>query len=167
MAKLCYLSVEDIKKTFCNVGFFCKNEACVNCGTLNAITLIWLLEGPGRPRKAQKDPERPKKTQQGFEDPERPKKIQEDPGRPKKTQKDPERSRKAQKGPRPKKTQEDLGRPKKTQEDPRRKVLFGQSKDIQQKHVARQTDRIADFYSWQVFCLKLKKSNVGQRGPIV
>ena len=25
--------------------FFCKNEACVNCGTLNATTLIWLLKG--------------------------------------------------------------------------------------------------------------------------
>ena len=24
---------------------FCKNEACVNCGTLNATTLIWLLRG--------------------------------------------------------------------------------------------------------------------------
>ena len=22
---------------------FCKNEACVNCGTLNTTTLIWLL----------------------------------------------------------------------------------------------------------------------------
>ena len=40
---LCHLSITDIKKTFCNVWFFCKNEACVNCGTLNATTLIWLL----------------------------------------------------------------------------------------------------------------------------
>ena len=24
--------------------FFCKNEACVNCGTLNPTTLIWLLK---------------------------------------------------------------------------------------------------------------------------
>jgi hypothetical protein len=40
---LCHLSVTDIKKTFCNVWFFCKNEACVNCGTLNATTLIRLL----------------------------------------------------------------------------------------------------------------------------
>ena len=39
---LCHLSVTDIKKTFCNVWFFCENEACVNCGTLNATTLIWL-----------------------------------------------------------------------------------------------------------------------------
>ena len=39
---LCHLSVTDIKKTFCSVWFFCKNEACVNCGTLNATTLIWL-----------------------------------------------------------------------------------------------------------------------------
>jgi hypothetical protein len=38
---LCHLIVTDIKKTFCNI--FCKNEACVNCGTLNATTLIWLL----------------------------------------------------------------------------------------------------------------------------
>ena len=30
---LCHLSVTDIKKTFCNVSFFSKNEACVNCGT--------------------------------------------------------------------------------------------------------------------------------------
>ena len=28
-----------LKNTLCNV---CKNEACVNCGTLNATTLIWL-----------------------------------------------------------------------------------------------------------------------------
>ena len=40
---LCHLSVTDIKKPFCNVWFFCKNEACVNCGTLNATTLIWLV----------------------------------------------------------------------------------------------------------------------------
>ena len=40
---LCHLSVTDIKKPFCNVWFFCKNEVCVNCGTLNATTPIWLL----------------------------------------------------------------------------------------------------------------------------
>ena len=42
---LCHLSVTDIKKkkTFCNVWFVCKNEACVNCDTLNAKTAIWLL----------------------------------------------------------------------------------------------------------------------------
>ena len=45
MSKLCHLSIIDIKKTFCNVWFFCKNEACVNCGTLNATTLIWLVVG--------------------------------------------------------------------------------------------------------------------------
>ena len=42
---LCHLSVTDIKKIFYNVWFFCKNEACVNCGTLNATTLIWLPQG--------------------------------------------------------------------------------------------------------------------------
>ena len=42
---LCNLSVTDIKKTFCNIWFSCKNEACVNCGTLNATNLIWLLWG--------------------------------------------------------------------------------------------------------------------------
>ena len=30
------------KKKICNILFFCKNEACVNCGSLNATTLIWL-----------------------------------------------------------------------------------------------------------------------------
>ena len=40
---VCHLSVTDIKKTFCNGLFFCKNEACVNCGTSSATTLIWLL----------------------------------------------------------------------------------------------------------------------------
>ena len=35
---LCHLSVTDIGKTFCNVWFFFKNEACVNCGTLNTTT---------------------------------------------------------------------------------------------------------------------------------
>ena len=29
--------------------FFCKNEACVNCGTLNATTLIWLLSRTEKP----------------------------------------------------------------------------------------------------------------------
>ena len=40
---LCHLSVTDIKKHFATFDFFCKNEASVNCGTLNATTLIWLL----------------------------------------------------------------------------------------------------------------------------
>ena len=40
---LCHLSV--IKKLFCNVWFFCINEACVNCGKENATTLTWLLKG--------------------------------------------------------------------------------------------------------------------------
>ena len=31
------------KNHFATFDFFCKNEACVNCGTLNATTLIWLL----------------------------------------------------------------------------------------------------------------------------
>ena len=39
---LCHLSVTDIKKHFATFDFFCKNEACVNCGSLNATTLIWL-----------------------------------------------------------------------------------------------------------------------------
>ena len=39
---LCHLSVTDMKKRFCNVWFFCKNEACVNCGKENATTLTWL-----------------------------------------------------------------------------------------------------------------------------
>ena len=34
----CLLSVTDIKKRF-----FCKNEACVNCGKETARTLTWLL----------------------------------------------------------------------------------------------------------------------------
>ena len=42
---LCHLSVTDIKKIFCNAWFFCKNEACVNCGKENATTLTWLLRG--------------------------------------------------------------------------------------------------------------------------
>ena len=39
LATLCYhrqqgsQSVTDIKKSYCNIWFFCKNEACVNCGT--------------------------------------------------------------------------------------------------------------------------------------
>ena len=45
---LCHLSVTDIKKRFCNVWFFCINEACVNCGKENATTLTWLLLG-GKP----------------------------------------------------------------------------------------------------------------------
>ena len=40
---LCHLSITDIKKTFCNVWFFCKNEACANCTGWNATTVIWLL----------------------------------------------------------------------------------------------------------------------------
>ena len=40
---LCHLSVTDIKKTFCNIWFFCKNEACANCTGWNATTVIWLL----------------------------------------------------------------------------------------------------------------------------
>ena len=32
-----------------NVDFFCKNEACVKCGTLNATTLIWLLSHTEKP----------------------------------------------------------------------------------------------------------------------
>ena len=44
---LCHLSVTDIKKRFCNVWFFCINEACVNCGKENATTLTWLLRGGG------------------------------------------------------------------------------------------------------------------------
>ena len=40
---LCHLNVTDNKETFCNVWFFCKNEACGNGGILNATTLIWLL----------------------------------------------------------------------------------------------------------------------------
>ena len=31
------------QKNILHCLFFCKNEACVNCGTLNATTLIWLL----------------------------------------------------------------------------------------------------------------------------
>ena len=33
---LCHLSVTDIKKKkkFATIDFFCKNKACVNCGTL-------------------------------------------------------------------------------------------------------------------------------------
>ena len=42
---LCHLSVTDIKKRFCNVWFFCKNKACVNCGKESATTLTWLLQG--------------------------------------------------------------------------------------------------------------------------
>ena len=38
-SKLLRLSaISDIKKTFCNVCLFCKNKACVNCGTFNAAT---------------------------------------------------------------------------------------------------------------------------------
>ena len=45
---LCHLSVTDIKKTFCNIWFFCKNEACANCTDWKATTVIWLLlEGMG------------------------------------------------------------------------------------------------------------------------
>ena len=40
---LCHLSVTDIKKRFYNISFFCKNEACVNCGKETATTLTWLL----------------------------------------------------------------------------------------------------------------------------
>ena len=39
---LCHLSVTDIKKRFCNIWFFCKKEACVNCGKEIATTLTWL-----------------------------------------------------------------------------------------------------------------------------
>ena len=42
---LCHLSITDIKKRFCNIWFFCKNKACVNCGKENATTLTWLLKG--------------------------------------------------------------------------------------------------------------------------
>ena len=46
LLRLCHLSTSDIKKNFCNLWFsFCKNEAFVNCGTINATTLIWLLSG--------------------------------------------------------------------------------------------------------------------------
>ena len=40
---LCHLSVTDIKKTFCNVWFFCKNEACANCKDWKATTVVWLM----------------------------------------------------------------------------------------------------------------------------
>ena len=45
----CYLSVTDIKKTFCKVYYFCKNEACVNCGThkfhnQNLVTVRLILK---------------------------------------------------------------------------------------------------------------------------
>ena len=33
MARLCYLSVTNIKKAFCNTWFFGKNKPCVKCGT--------------------------------------------------------------------------------------------------------------------------------------
>jgi hypothetical protein len=46
---LCHLSVTDIKKRFCNIWFFCINEACVNCGKENATTLTWLKTGKDRP----------------------------------------------------------------------------------------------------------------------
>ena len=38
---LCHLSVTDIKNILQRL-IFCKDKACVNCGTLNATTLIWL-----------------------------------------------------------------------------------------------------------------------------
>ena len=41
---LCHLCVTDIKKTFCNIWFFCKNEACANCTDWKATTVIWLLQ---------------------------------------------------------------------------------------------------------------------------
>ena len=44
LVTLSYLNIMDIKKTFCNVWFFFfLSEACVNYGTLNATTLIWLI----------------------------------------------------------------------------------------------------------------------------
>ena len=42
---LCHLCVTNIKKTFCNIWFFCKNQACANCTGWNATTVIWLLWG--------------------------------------------------------------------------------------------------------------------------
>ena len=57
---LCHLSVTYIKKPFCNVWFFCKNEACVNCGTLNATTLIWLLLSPPLSCTGDNNSKRPK-----------------------------------------------------------------------------------------------------------
>ena len=42
---LCHLCVTDIKKTFCNIWFFCKNQACANCTGWNATTVIWLPWG--------------------------------------------------------------------------------------------------------------------------
>ena len=33
LTTLCHLSVTDKKNTFCNVWFFSKNEACINCPT--------------------------------------------------------------------------------------------------------------------------------------
>ena len=44
---LCHLSVTDIKKPFCNIWFFCKNEACANCTDWKATIVIWLLTGFG------------------------------------------------------------------------------------------------------------------------
>ena len=40
---LCHLSFTDIKKQFCNIWFFYKNESCVNCGKETATTLTWLM----------------------------------------------------------------------------------------------------------------------------
>ena len=42
----CAISALQIsKKHFAMFDLFCKNEACVNCGTLNATTLICLVRG--------------------------------------------------------------------------------------------------------------------------
>ena len=38
----CAISALQISKNHSATIFFCKNEACVNCGTLNATSLIWL-----------------------------------------------------------------------------------------------------------------------------
>ena len=44
LQRFCAISLLQIsKKHFETFDFFCKNEACVNCGISKAITLIWLL----------------------------------------------------------------------------------------------------------------------------
>ena len=53
---LCHLSITDIKKPFCNVWLFCKNEACVNCVLVNYVNLVTgrlagISEGASRIKK--------------------------------------------------------------------------------------------------------------------
>ena len=45
LLRLCaHLNVTNIKQEhFAKFDLFCKNEACVNSGTLKAISLIWLV----------------------------------------------------------------------------------------------------------------------------